>query len=1041
MIHQLYQQTQLRVGDYAYIQLACSNDDSNDDDYEEIDRHHHGHQQQQQQNRTRKKRRLIVQLHAMELLLHQYHDISNGSTATTTNTTTNTHHDCFYMDSLLAINLGYNIYHHSNCGSTNSLLLGDIHHPTDVQAQISFHLAEVGHVNVTSIPKTPIPIAHDVTLYFIGRRPILYRSNDNQNHSCYNTNNFHNSFTGNDTVKKTPVLPTIGSIIQSNTLIHQCGGSFQNNVNDSHDDIWEYLYEVGTIIHRASTTTNMEQQQVSLTEYGCYQTTNETTFHVYERQSSPAILASSSPSLWMVPMLPPMLCRANMTNATVLEERLHGINDDIEKISPTQLQPLLWSQCPYNENVHMLLQQWKGLFMDTFINHTNAPILTPEQCIYHIVGTNVDHDAVHIIENVAQQLGRQCIHVSGFAAAAHLYNGTAETNDHTVNTTKPTQSLDTDSGDKNNFGKNRDADDNYTVTTGGWIDKLRGLKCAVQDAVLSHIPTILILSEVDEEFTSTNNNDASIRHLEESRIWALLTDTLSSFPHQPDEDDCDDGVASRFGIPTLPLYTPSVIVVLLTATPLSNGPLLQNILYDSMTLQLPDASYIEYIWTQQRALSSAPHLDMTNNASTHPLISYGTGNNFDRDQILSVVNRVPIATLQHFMRGRSVQEIFDIRDDFILAALTTMKNAEHPTVVDDSSVLTHLFENTCIEKDKARRCKSSMAGRISAVHWTDVGGLDHVRDEIRNTIELPLQYPQLFASPHGHRRHRPSGILLYGPPGTGKTFVAKAVATEYGLPFLSVKGPELLGSYVGESEAQVRAIFNQARQLAQENKNSKACILFFDELDSLAPRRGDHSGSGGNVMDRVVASMLIELDKDPVTDAIVFCIGATNRPDMLDPSLLRPGRFDRLVYLGVSASDRVSILTTHLTKLRLVGDAHEIAEKVVPHLPSNVTAADISTIASGALMRAIERLCDEADRELAERRQQLSSNCVNSCVENIAINDILASWDKNQLEPVVTYNDLLEVAAQIVPSVNEAELKKYEELHDQYKMAVSSNKN
>jgi peroxin-6 len=415
-------------------------------------------------------------------------------------------------------------------------------------------------------------------------------------------------------------------------------------------------------------------------------------------------------------------------------------------------------------------------------------------------------------------------------------------------------------------------------------------------------------------------------------------------------------------------------------------------------------------------------------------------NNF-KDQMLTLLNLVPMAKVQHFMEGRTVHEIFNIRDDFIIAALAQLNNTDNATEVDKSKVLVGLLETICIDKDKARRCKSSMVGRISAVHWTDVGGLDHVREEIRNAIELPLQYPQLFASPHGRRRHRPSGILLYGPPGTGKTFVAKAVATEYGLPFLSVKGPELLGSYVGESEAQVRAIFKQARQVAHENQHQKACILFFDELDSLAPRRGDHSGSGGNVMDRVVASLLIELDKDPVNDAIIFCIGATNRPDMLDPSLLRPGRFDRLVYLGVSASDRVSILTTHLKKLRLEEDVHAIAEKLTPHLPLNLTAADISTISSGALMRATERLCDKVDQELVRRRRQhISLDCDSSHREDISIDDVLASWDKDQLEPVVTYSDLLEVASKIVPSVNEAELKKYDALHDKYKMDAFKNK-
>jgi peroxin-6 len=281
--------------------------------------------------------------------------------------------------------------------------------------------------------------------------------------------------------------------------------------------------------------------------------------------------------------------------------------------------------------------------------------------------------------------------------------------------------------------------------------------------------------------------------------------------------------------------------------------------------------------------------------------------------------------------------------------------------------------------------------------------------------------------------------LLYGPPGTGKTFVAKAVATEYNLPFLSVKGPELLGSYIGESEAHIRAIFAQARQLAQQNLDPTACILFFDELDSVAPRRGEYSDSGGNVMDRVVSSMFIELDTDPVDDVLVFCIGATNRPDMLDPSLLRPGRFDRLVYLGVSASDYALILTTHLRKLRLDEDVETVVEKLVPVLPTNLTAADLSTIATGALILATERLCNEADRQLLilQEQQRVNGDGDGSQDEEITIDDVLASWEEDQLEPVVTCDDLLEVATGIIPSVSAEELEKYALLSETYQIKYS----
>jgi peroxin-6 len=140
-----------------------------------------------------------------------------------------------------------------------------------------------------------------------------------------------------------------------------------------------------------------------------------------------------------------------------------------------------------------------------------------------------------------------------------------------------------------------------------------------------------------------------------------------------------------------------------------------------------------------------------------------------------------------------------------------------------------------------------------------------------------------------------SGILFYGPPGTGKTLLAKAIATEYSLNFFSVKGPELLNMYIGESEANVRRVFQRAR-------DARPCVVFFDELDSVAPKRGNQGDSGG-VMDRIVSQLLAELDGmsgGEDNGGGVFVIGATNRPDLLDPALLRPGRFDKMLYLGVS---------------------------------------------------------------------------------------------------------------------------------------------
>ena len=183
------------------------------------------------------------------------------------------------------------------------------------------------------------------------------------------------------------------------------------------------------------------------------------------------------------------------------------------------------------------------------------------------------------------------------------------------------------------------------------------------------------------------------------------------------------------------------------------------------------------------------------------------------------------------------------------------------------------------------------APKIPNVQWSDVGGLTHVKDAVIETIQLPLSRPELFAK--GLKKR--SGILFYGPPGTGKTLLAKAIATEFSLNFFSVKGPELLNMYIGESEANVRRVFQRAG-------DARPCVVFFDEMDSVAPKRGNQGDSGG-VMDRIVSQLLAELDgmsDGEDSGGGVFVIGATNRPDLLDPALLRPGRFDKMLYLGIS---------------------------------------------------------------------------------------------------------------------------------------------
>nr|XP_012225012.1 PREDICTED: peroxisome assembly factor 2 [Linepithema humile]XP_012225013.1 PREDICTED: peroxisome assembly factor 2 [Linepithema humile] len=287
---------------------------------------------------------------------------------------------------------------------------------------------------------------------------------------------------------------------------------------------------------------------------------------------------------------------------------------------------------------------------------------------------------------------------------------------------------------------------------------------------------------------------------------------------------------------------------------------------------------------------------------------------------------------------------------------------------------------------------SKGAPRVPEVHWEDIGGLAELKHEIIRRIQLPL----LNAFGFGQ-----SGLLLYGPPGTGKTLLAKAVATEYQLHFLSIKGPEVLNMYVGQSEKNVRQIFERARSAAP-------CIIFFDELDSLAPNRG-RSGDSGGVMDRVVSQLLAEMDGLEESGSI-FIIGATNRPDLIDPALLRPGRFDKMLYVGIH-SDRASklnVLEAQTRKFQFREKGKEL-ECIVDRLPDNVTGADLYSVSSNAWLNAVRQVVNK------HREATKMDETILSAQEECIINDNI----------IVEVQHFLDAIRDLVPSVSDQEVDRY----------------
>ncbi|MDQ1278942.1 MAG: transitional endoplasmic reticulum ATPase [Thermoproteota archaeon] len=238
---------------------------------------------------------------------------------------------------------------------------------------------------------------------------------------------------------------------------------------------------------------------------------------------------------------------------------------------------------------------------------------------------------------------------------------------------------------------------------------------------------------------------------------------------------------------------------------------------------------------------------------------------------------------------------------------------------------------------------------IPSVHWDEVGGLDEVKQSLKEAVEWPIKRPEVFTK-MGIRP--PKGILIYGPPGCGKTLLARAVATESEANFISIKGPEIFSKWVGESEKAIREIFRKGRTAAP-------AVIFIDEVDSVVPRRGAGSSDSG-VTERVISQLLTEMDGLEGLQNVVV-IAATNRPDILDPALLRPGRFDRLIYVpSPDYESRTQIFKIHSKGVPLTKD---FVPSDVIKATKGYSGADIQALCREAAMIALRREANEVSME------------------------------------------------------------------------------
>jgi transitional endoplasmic reticulum ATPase len=298
------------------------------------------------------------------------------------------------------------------------------------------------------------------------------------------------------------------------------------------------------------------------------------------------------------------------------------------------------------------------------------------------------------------------------------------------------------------------------------------------------------------------------------------------------------------------------------------------------------------------------------------------------------------------------------------AALTCIREKMYLIDLEDETIPAEVLDSLSVTMDHFRAalgvCNPS-ALRETVVEtpnttWDDIGGLENVKRELKELVQYPVEHPEMY---HKFGMEPSKGVLFYGPPGCGKTLLAKAIANECQANFISIKGPELLTMWFGESESNVRDVFDKARQAAP-------CVLFFDELDSIAKARGGSLGDAGGAGDRVINQILTEMDGIGKKKN-VFVIGATNRPDIIDPAILRPGRLDQLIYIPLpDLLSRLAILKAALRKSPVAKDVN--MEFLAQHT-QGFSGADLTEICQRAVKLAIRESIDTVYQRKKEREE------------------------------------------------------------------------